>query len=93
MGAEVIIRGRHNGKLHGEHIATHPGCRNDLVAHNFNVLDLLVVHQVCRTMHFDDDFVFMDLVVAMLEVKGDGILRTVLDEYFAEWTFDEIINT
>ena len=43
-------------------------------------------------MYFDDDFVFMDLVVAMLEVKGEGILRTVLDEYLAEWTFDEVVD-
>ena len=44
-------------------------------------------------MHLDDGFVFTDLVVAVLEVKGEGILQTILDEYLAKWAFDEIIDT
>lgn len=44
-------------------------------------------------MHLDDGFVFTDLVVAVLEVKGEGILHTILDECLAKWAFDEIIDT
>jgi hypothetical protein len=81
-----------DSKLHREHIGTHPGYRNDFVTHGFNVSDHLVVHQVRRTLHLDDHFVFMNRVVAVLEVEGKGSLCTVLDEYVAEWTFDKVIN-
>jgi hypothetical protein len=90
--AELSIRGRRNSKLHGEHIATHPGRRNDFVTHGFNLLDLLIAHQMRCTLHLDDHFVFTDIVVAVLEVEGEGSLRTALDEYLAEWAIDKIIN-
>lgn len=92
LGAVVSLRSRHDRKLHGEHIFPHPGRGNDFVTHGFNVLDLNVVHQVCCTMHFDDGFIFMDFVMAVLKVEGVGHVRTILDEYLAEWAFNEIVD-
>lgn len=48
-----------------------------------NVFDFFVVHQVCCPMHFDDGFVFIDLMMTVLEIKSEGILRIVLYEYVA----------
>lgn len=36
------------------------------------------------TMDFDNGFVLMQLMVAVLEVKRERILRTILYEYIAE---------
>ena len=47
---------------------------------------------MCCAMHLDDGFVFMDLVAAMLKVKAERNLRTVLKEYLAEWAFNEIVD-
>ncbi len=63
---------------------THRGGRNNFVTHVSNVLELLAVHYVPATLHLDNRFVRMDIVMVVLEVKRKCSLSTELDGYLAE---------
>ena len=88
------IRGRDDGELHWEHLATggHPGRRNDLVPEVGDVLDSLTIHQVRSAFHLDDGLVGADGVVAVLEVEAEGEIGGVLEEDAANGAVDDVIE-
>ena len=90
-GVLSIRRGR-NSKLHGQHISTYPGRRQDLIAHGFNVSNVPIVLEVCCAMHLNNGFVLTKPMVAVLQVKGKRLVCIVLDEDIAWWALDQVVN-
>jgi hypothetical protein len=88
------IRGRDNGELHREHLATggHPGRRNDLVPEGDDVLDGLTIHQVRGAFDLDDGLVGADGVVAVMEVEAEGEMSGVLEEDVADGAVDDVVD-
>jgi len=93
LGSEGVgLRLRHYSELHRDH-PTHPGSGDDLVSHRFDVLYIVLAHQVCGTMNFDNGLILLQLVVSMLQIKREGLLRSVLEENLAEWSLQEVIDS
>jgi hypothetical protein len=88
------VRGRDDGELHREHLTTggHPGSRDDLVPERGDVLDGLIIHQVCGAFDLDDGLVCADGVMAVLEVEAECKMGSVLEKDVANGAVNDVID-
>src|ERR1700730_6895569 len=93
MLKEHNIPSRDNSELHQKHLATggHLGGQNNLVPKGDNVLDGLIIYQVCSSFDFDNSLVGADSVVAVREVEAESEVGSVLEEDIADRAVDNVV--
>jgi len=93
-GGGRVGRGRDDGELHREHLTTggHPGSRDDLVPERGDVLDGLIIHQVCGAFDLDDGLVCADGVMAVLEVEAESKMGSVLEKDVTNGAVNDVID-
>jgi len=85
---------RNHSKFH-RHDATlprHPSGRDDFVSEGLNVFDFFIAHDVSSALNLYNGFIYIDIVVPMLEVQAEGLVGTVSEKDLTKRTIDDIIN-
>lgn len=95
-GLRVVddIPGRNDGELHWSYLATrrHPRGRNHFVSHGANLFDCLVIHHVGGASNLDDGLIWVQYVVAVLEIEAKRMMGIVFDEDVTDGTVDDFVN-
>jgi len=85
---------RNHSKFHRQDatLHRHPSGRNDFVSEGLDVLDFFIAHDVSSALNLYNGFIYIDVVVPMLEVQAEGFVGTVSEKDLANRAIDDIIN-